>query len=97
MHTHRVAPAITVLLTMLAGLEALATPAYAQLPLPDGPATAPLPTAPTVQATSGTPLWVFALVVLITAVLTVGTVMTAQRFKAAHPDGISWSLQPHHT
>ncbi len=98
MHTRRLAPAITVLLTIIAGLTALAAPAYAQPPLPDGPAAPPLPTAPNVQATStGTPLWIFAIVVLSTAVLTVAAVVTTLKFKAAHPNGMSWSMQPHHT
>ncbi|HEV7204892.1 MAG TPA: hypothetical protein VGN18_09795 [Jatrophihabitans sp.] len=96
---HRRATTVTVLLAAIAALLALASPAYAQLPVPDfGPPNPATPVAPTVQATSsGAPLWVFALVVLVTAVLTVGTVAATLQFKTAHRGGLSWIRQPHHS
>jgi hypothetical protein len=83
----RILRTITTLLIALAA-AATASPAFAY-PVGDGAdqqAPIPVPVAPAVsQISYGSPIWVFGLVVAVTAALTVAAVVSLRRFMAKRP------------
>lgn len=77
---------LTGLLVALATLTAIGPAAYAQrAPLPDD--SYPAPTTPIVSTVShGSPLWVFAVVAVAAAVLTLAAILTTAKLRdSVHP------------